>query len=394
MGIFKYTQLNPVIFGAGAIGCVGEELAKLGCKKLLFICDPNVVTCGGTVKAEASLKEHNIDFTYWTEVIPDAPSTLINRCAEFGIKEGCDAVLGIGGGAGLDLAKGAALLIDLGETSIEKYLPPPPPTMQPEKVPILLAPTTSGSGSEGTMVSVITDDTTGQKQAVFIHATIGIVDPELTLTCPPSVTAAAGFDVMAHCVESITNKNRNPHSELLALSALRRVRDNLIECYHNGMNLEARSEMALASNWAGLAFVDTDIHMGHATCDALSATCHSPHGVECAWVTPELLKMMADAVPAEILKIADAMRVELTGNETNLEVATKIGDVIHEMMRECKIKTIAEYGVTRDQVVSDNCAKLLIDARHLWPKNPVYADRELTVEEAKAFFANIWDNYQ
>ena len=392
MGIFKYTQLNPVIFGNGAIGCVGEELAKLGCKKLLFVCGPNVTKAGNTKKAEESLKANGIDFIYWNEVVPDAPSGLINRAAEFGLKEGCDAVLGIGGGSCMDLAKAVALLIDLKETKIEKYLPPPPPTMQPEKVPILLAPTTSGSGSEGTMVSVITDETTGQKQAIFIHATIGIIDPELTLTCPPSVTAQAGFDVMAHCIESITGTFRNPHSEVLALSALRRVRDNLVECYNNGSNLEARAEMALASNWAGLAFVDTDIQLGHATCDALSATCHTPHGIECSWVTPELLKLMADTVPAEILKVADAMRVELTGKESNLEVAEKIGDVIHEMMHACNVKTLAGYGATKEQVLSG--APLIVAARHLWPKCPVYADRDITVEEATQFLNNIWEGYK
>ena len=391
-GIFKYTQLNPVIFGNGAIGCVGEELAKLGCKKLLFVCGPNVTKAGGTVKAEASLKAHGIDFLYWNEVKPDAPSGLINKAAEFAIKEGCDSVLGIGGGSCMDLAKAVALLLDLKETKIEKYLPPPPPTMQPEKVPIFLAPTTSGSGSEGTMVSVITDETTGQKQAIFIHATIGIIDPELTLTCPPSVTAQAGFDVMAHCIESITARDRNPHSELLALSALRRVRDNLVECFEHGDNLVARGEMALASNWAGLAFVDTDIQLGHATCDSISATCHTPHGIECAWVTPELLKIMADYVPEEIKKIADAMRVELTGKETNLEVALKIGDVIHQMMRACKVKSLKEYGATRQQVVDG--APLVVAARHLWPKCPVYVDKELTVEDAAKFLGDIYDNYQ
>ena len=391
-GIFKYTQLNPVIFGNGAIGCVGEELTKLGCKKLLFVCGPNVTKAGGTVKAEESLKAHGIDFLYWNEVKPDAPSGLINKAAEFAIKEGCDSVLGIGGGSCMDLAKAVALLLDLKETKIEKYLPPPPPTMQPEKVPIFLAPTTSGSGSEGTMVSVITDETTGQKQAIFIHATIGIIDPELTLTCPPSVTAQAGFDVMAHCIESITARDRNPHSELLALSALRRVRDNLVECFEHGDNLAARSEMALASNWAGLTFVDTDIQLGHATCDSISATCHTPHGIECAWVTPELLKLMADYVPEEIKKIADAMRVELTGKETNLEVAVKIGQVIRQMMRACKVKSLKDYGATRQQVVDG--APLVVAARHLWPKCPVYVDKELTVEDAAKFLGDIYDNYQ
>jgi len=112
MGIFKYTQLNPVIFGNGAIGCVGDELEKAGCKKLLFVCGPNVTKAGGTIKAEQSLKEKGINFVYWNEVEPDAPSKLINKAAEFAINEGCDAVLGIGGGSCMDLAKGIALLLD------------------------------------------------------------------------------------------------------------------------------------------------------------------------------------------------------------------------------------------------------------------------------------------
>lgn len=386
MSIFKYTQLNPVIFGAGSIGCVGEELKKLECKKLLFVCGPNVTKAGNTKKAEESLKANNIDFVYWHEVKPDAPSKLINQAAEFGIKEGCDAVLGIGGGSCMDLAKGIALLLDKKETRIEEYLPPIPLTIQP-KVPVLLAPTTAGSGSEGTMVSVITHEELGLKRALFIHATIGIVDPELTLTCPPSVTAQAGFDVMGHCIEAITAVGRNPHSEVLALSALRRVRDNLEEAYKNGSNIEARSEMALASNWAGLAFVNTDIHLGHCTCDAISATCHTPHGIEVGWVEPELLKLMADYVPREIKLIADAMRVELDGKETNLQVAEKIADVIHQMLRNCDVKSLKGYGKDRETVVSG--AQLIMDS-HLWRNCPAPMD----LEKAKKFLGDIYDNYQ
>ncbi len=389
--IFKYTQLNPIIFGPDSIACVGEELANSGCKKLMLICGKNVTGSGNLAKAEESLKAHGVDYVYWNEIEPDAPSSLINRAAAYGIEQGCDAVLGIGGGSCMDLAKAVALLIDKKETRIEEYLPPVPPTIQPN-IPIILAPTTSGSGSEGTMVSVITHEELGQKRAIFIHATLGIIDPVLTVTCPPSVTAQAGFDVMAHCIESITGRDRNPHSEVLALSALRRVRDNLVECCKNGTNLEARTEMALASNWAGLAFVDTDIQLGHATCDALSATCHTPHGIECAWVTPELLKVMADDVPCEIKKIAEAMRVELTGDETNLQVAEKIGLVIREMMRECNVKSLKDYGVSREQAVSG--AALLVEFRHLWPKCPTFADKEMTVEFTTKFLGDIYDNYQ
>lgn len=389
--IYRYSQLNPIIFGPGSIACVGEELTKLGCKKLMLVCGPNVTKSGALVKCEESLKAAGIGYAYWNEVAPDAPSTLINKAAKYAIEEECDSVLAVGGGSCMDLAKGIAILLDKKETEIEKYMPGPPMTIQPN-IPIILAPTTSGSGSEGTQVSVITHDALGQKRAIFTHATLGIIDPVLTLTCPPSVTAQAGFDVLAHCVESITSRDRNPHSEVLALSALRRVRDNLVECYKNGSNLEARTEMALASNWAGLAFVDTDVHLGHITCDALSATCHTPHGIECAWTTPVLLKLMADYVPEEIKKIAEAMRVELTGTETNLEVAEKIGDVIHAMMKDCEVKSLAGYGKTREDAVAG--ANVIVEGPHLWGKCPVYVDKPLTMEDAEKLLGDIYDSYQ
>ncbi|MBO7739099.1 MAG: iron-containing alcohol dehydrogenase [Oscillospiraceae bacterium] len=389
--IYRYSQLNPIIFGPGSIACVGEELTKLGCKKLMLVCGPNVTKSGALVKCEESLKAAGIGYAYWNEVAPDAPSTLINKAAKYAIEEECDSVLAVGGGSCMDLAKGIAILLDKKETEIEKYMPGPPMTIQPN-IPIILAPTTSGSGSEGTQVSVITYDALGQKRAIFTHATLGIIDPVLTLTCPPSVTAQAGFDVLAHCVESITSRDRNPHSEVLALSALRRVRDNLVECYKNGSNLEARTEMALASNWAGLAFVDTDVHLGHITCDALSATCHTPHGIECGWTTPVLLKLMADYVPEEIKKIAEAMRVELTGTETNLEVAEKIGAVIHAMMRECEVKSLAGYGKTREDAIAG--ANVIVEGPHLWSKCPVYVEKPLTLEDAEKLLGDIYDSYQ
>jgi 1,3-propanediol dehydrogenase len=384
--IFRYSQLNPVIFGPDSIACVGEELKKVSCKKLLIVCGPNVTAAGHTKKAEESLKAAGIEYVFYNKVEPDAPSGNINDGARFAIAQGCDAVMGIGGGSCMDLAKGIALLLDKKEVKIEKYLPPIPLTIPPN-LPIILVPTTSGTGSEGTMVSVITHEELGIKRALFVHATLGIIDPVLTLTCPKSVTAQAGFDVLAHCVESITAVNRNPHSELLALAALRRVRDNLEECYHNGSNLEARSEMSLASNWAGLAFVDTDIHLGHCTCDSISATCHTPHGIECGWVTPELIKLMADYVPREIKLIAEAMRVPLTGNESNIEVANKVADEIHRMLRSCEVKSLKDYGKDRETVVGG--AQLIMDS-HLWHNCPAPID----LEKAKKFLGDIYDNYQ
>ena len=207
--IFRYSQLNPVIFGPDSIACVGEELKKVSCKKLLIVCGPNVTAAGHTKKAEESLKAAGIEYVFYNKVEPDAPSGNINDGARFAIAQGCDAVMGIGGGSCMDLAKGIALLLDKKEDKIEKYLPPIPLTIQPN-LPIILVPTTSGSGSEGTMVSVITHEELGIKRALFVHATLGIIDPVLTLTCPKSVTAQAGFDVLAHCVESITAVNRNP----------------------------------------------------------------------------------------------------------------------------------------------------------------------------------------
>ena len=218
---YKYHQSAPVIFGGGVIAQLGAEVANLGCKKVICVYDSGVLAAGIATKAEASLRAVGVEYVVFDKVTSDPKDELVNECGALAREENVDGVVAIGGGSSMDCAKAAALLIGL-EPPIQNYLVDPPIFLE-STVPVVLVPTTSGTGSEVTEVAVITSTKDHTKPAVFTRATLAIVDPELTLTVPKHVTAYTGCDALTHAMESITAKGRNPHSELLAVALTSRL---------------------------------------------------------------------------------------------------------------------------------------------------------------------------
>jgi alcohol dehydrogenase class IV len=279
--IFQYNQLVPVIFGAGAISQLGEQVKALGCKKVMCVYDGGVKAAGIGSKAESSLKAAGVDFVVFDKISADPPSAIIDEASALARAEKVDGLVGVGGGSSMDSSKAIALMTDR-PGSIRDYLQGPPLSLK-SSLPIVLVPTTSGTGSECTQVCVITHEEQNAKLAVFVRSSLAIVDPELVKTLPPSGTASTGLDAFAHAAESVTCKNWNPRSELLALTAIAKIKKYLPVACKDGSDMEARTEMCLASNWAGIAFADTDVHVGHCVADSFSVGFHTPHGLNCAW---------------------------------------------------------------------------------------------------------------
>ena len=263
-----------------------------------------------------------------------------------------------------------------------------PPTCLSTQVPIILVPTTAGTGSEVTAVCVISNLAANEKLGLFLKGRVtAILDPELTLTVPPSVTANTGLDAFCHAVESITAKNRNPRSEVLALDAIRRIVRSLPAACRDGSDLEARTDLALASNFAGIAFADADNHFGHSLADALSATFHTPHGLNCAWGDPELILLIAPAVPDKIRLIGEAMGLTFTGSEAPTQLGAEVAQAVRSLMRTCGIKSPREMGFTREQVLSGAPLAFESGLRFNCPA-------DITPEMAQSAMAGIYDHYQ
>jgi alcohol dehydrogenase class IV len=284
----RFTLLLPekITFGAGSVGTTGGEVKGLGAKSAL------IVTSRGMMKREAlkkladSLEGHGISYKFFSEVDPEPPMDNVSRCIESA--KGCDAVVGLGGGSVIDVAKKAAA--DLGLRKI-------------------MLPTTAGTGSEVTHESVLKVE--GHKKAIVdekLTPDIAIVDPDIMKTMPPRLAASSGIDALAHAVECYDSKRSHTLVKTLAFRAYEIIRDNLGKA--TGGDEKAMENMALGSLMAGMAFGNSGTTLAHALSYPLSNE-GIPHGEAVAMVLPDALEFNRfDAgVIAEVRKIIKEQKI-------------------------------------------------------------------------------------
>ena len=382
---FDFKIPAPIICGAGSISVLGEKVKELGCKKVLIVCEKPIEDAGIIAKATKSLDASEVAYAIYNGVVADPHDGIVDEAGEMAKKEGCDGVVGIGGGSSLDAAKAATILLE-NPGPAAQYICAVPMFIN-TKTPLVLVPTTSGTGSECTPVAVISRPDMNAKWSVFVNSSLAIVDAELTLSVPKSVTATTGLDALAHSMEGMTTVLWNPHSELFALAAIEKIVKYLPICCDDPGNVEARSEMALASNFAGLAFTSPLVHVGHAIADALSVHLHTPHGYNCALALPEAVCLAATAAPDRVAKIAKAMGITLSGKESGEEIGKKVADAVRALMKKVGIKSLKESGVDRDKVmtfVPDVVSSFLSTLCLVKIDEPL----------AEKLLAAVYDNYQ
>ncbi|MDR3209307.1 MAG: iron-containing alcohol dehydrogenase, partial [Oscillospiraceae bacterium] len=283
----EFSQPAPIIFGRGAIAALGQRVKSLGCKKVLCIYDRGVEDAGISARVTAELANAGVDYVTYNRVVSDPPDSVVDEAGALALREGADCLVGIGGGSSMDTAKAAAIYLhDPGP--VRRYILAAPPTVD-TRTPVILVPTTAGTGSECTTVAIISLPDLNVKWSAFVNTTLAIVDPELTVTLPRYETVNTGLDALAHAAEAMTVRAWNYHSDLFGEAAIRKIRRNLYTAWSEPENMAARSEMSLAANWAGLAFNNPITHVGHASADAFSCRVHTPHGLGCALALPETL---------------------------------------------------------------------------------------------------------
>nr|WP_092072120.1 iron-containing alcohol dehydrogenase [Dendrosporobacter quercicolus]NSL48664.1 iron-containing alcohol dehydrogenase [Dendrosporobacter quercicolus DSM 1736]SDM36927.1 Alcohol dehydrogenase, class IV [Dendrosporobacter quercicolus] len=379
----RYVQTCPIIYGAGTVSLLGEEVKKLGCSKVLLVSDNIVAGLQIYEKCKNSLLKAGLDFVEFTEIIPDPPDYIINRGGELARTEKIDGIIAIGGGSPMDAAKGMNVLINNPGT-VNQYFGNP---FYVPGVPVVMVVTTAGTGSESTSVGVITDTENNVKNSVICNAALGILDPEATVTAPPELTAYTGLDTLAHAAEAITAKIPNPKSELLASEAIKKVVANLQLAIVDGQNIAARGELLLASNFAGLAFNDALVHLGHAIAHAVGAKFHITHGIVCALALPEVMKYAADINRWKVKIVGDAMGIRFSGQESSQEVGELVAQGIREFAKQFNIKSFAALGIAREELLAVTPLVFNDACYNFVPK-------ELTNAEVKGILGNIYDNYK
>jgi alcohol dehydrogenase class IV len=385
MNSFTFQVPSNIIFEPGASKKVAGLAVEFGAKRILLITDKGVRNAGLTQGAEGAMRAAGCDLTVFDEVMADPPSEVIEQAVSLCRKERIDLVLSIGGGSALDTAKLVAYLAKSGDRLADIYgvgLAKGP------RLPLLLAPTTAGTGSEVTPIAIVTTPTTEKKGVVSpkLLPDWAILDPELTVGLPPHVTAATGIDAMVHAIEAYTSRHKkNPMSDQLARQALALLSQNIREVCVNGQNLEARSQMLLGSMLAGMAFANAPVAAVHALAYPVGALFHVPHGLSNALVLMGVLRFnlpAAETLYAELAPIVDPDAANLSVEEA----ARRFVDRLAAICRDCKVPgSLAEVGIREADL--PRLAEDAMRQTRLLVNNP----REVTYEDAYAIYSDALD---
>lgn len=270
-----------VIAGNAALEHIPFELATLGAKRPLIITDKGVRANGLLSPIEAAFSTTDTVIAHvFDDVPPDSSLEVVRLAAEAYRTNKCDAIIAVGGGSVIDTSKATNILVSEGGDDLLQYvgahnLPKP-------LKPFFVIPTTSGTGSEVTMVAVVSDTQKNVKLAftsAYLMPHAAILDPRMPLTLPPHLTAMTGMDALTHCVEAYTCLAANPLSDAYASAGIKKISENLFNVLENPNDQQGRLELAQASTMAGIAFSNSMVGLVHSLGHALGAVAHLPHGL-------------------------------------------------------------------------------------------------------------------
>ena len=292
-----------VIFGPGKLDTIGTHVKAYGKKALIVTTGPFFRENGLVGRIESYLQEAGVDSAFFCDASPNPHSNEAQQGAAFAKENGCDVIIGLGGGSAIDAAKCIAVAVAQG--------PDIWPYWMGEKeiyaaLPIIAVTTTSGTGSHISPYSVITNPDTNEKPGAgspLLYAKVAIVDPELTLSLPSKLTAATGFDVLAHAIEAYTSKSSTPFSEMYCEKSIKLVGKYIRKTITDGSDLEARAMMALADTLSGYSIAIAVISMCHAMSHVVGGVSNTVHGETLAAMTPSTIRHSMGKSPEKYKKI-------------------------------------------------------------------------------------------
>ncbi len=369
-----------VIVGDNACSHVGKEAKRIGGKKALVVTDRNLTGTGFLLRIQPLLRSEEIPYEIFDQVITEPTVDYVEKGLGVYRKEGCDFIIGLGGGSPIDTAKAIAVMAT-NSRSIQDYMgldkiPHP-------GVPLIAIPTTAGTGSEASIFSIITDTRRNVKMLIgspFLLPRVALVDPLLSVSCPPELTAATGIDALTHAIEAYTSLKTQPMSDVFALSAIKFLSGNLRQAWANGANLEARALTMLGSFQAGVAFSNSSVALVHGMARPMGAYFHIPHGLSNAVLLAPVVEFSIIGNPRKYADIARVMGERIEGL-TVIEGARRALNAVREIIRDMKIPPLSALGVTKGELekVVDRMAADAI-ASGSPNNNPRKASREEIIE--------------
>ncbi len=374
-------QTTPsVISGPGTTEQIGPRMAERGCRKVAFVTDQTILDLGLADTALSGLKAAGLEVWIFADVVADPPQDMILNAVEQAKTFGVDGVVSVGGGSSLDTAKLIAVLVN-SEQSIEDIYGIG--LVKGGRLPLILSPTTAGTGSEVTPISIVTTPTHEKKGVVApqLLPDCAILDATLTTGLPAAVTAATGIDAMVHAIEAFTSKRlKNVVSDCLARQALTLLGGNIKTACTRPDDFDARGDMLLGSMLAGMAFANAPVAAVHALAYPLGGHFHVPHGLSNALVLPYVLEFNMDAASDMYDELAPLIFPSLA-NLGTAERATAMIEEFKTLGPSLGMQSrLSEVGVSQSHLPL--LAKDAMKQERLLVNNP----REMTYDAALAIY--------
>ena len=381
--LFEFYCPVKVISGALALSSLPYEMTQAGVSKAMLVTDAGVKGAGLIQVVENVFEGSDCSIgCIFDQTPPDSSALVVNQVARLFKENGCDCFVVAGGGSCIDTAKGANIVISEDTDDLMKFRGADRLT-KPMR-PLFVAPTTAGTGSEVTLVAVINNTEAGIKMAFTsprLCPTAAFIDPRMTLTCPPKITAATGMDALTHAIEAFYCLQKNPISDAFSVSAIRLVMDNLETCVKNGKDEQARLNMANAALIAGMAFSNSMVGIVHALAHSVGGVCHVPHGVANAILLPFGMENNLDMRAGQIAELAPHLcgsAVSGTASERAQAAIDAVRALTARLKDLCGLPTrLSEAGVAEDKL--EAIAKLALNDGAM-----IYNPEQVLFEDALA----------
>lgn len=333
--------------GRGAAEELGDVVAGLGLSRPLLVTDAFLVGTGAAERLTATLLRAGLSPRLFSDTVPDPTTDSLAPGLTALHDHGADSVIGFGGGSPMDSAKALALLGVRGGRMRDYKAPY---VNRGPALPVIAVPTTAGSGSEATQVTVITDSRTDEKMLCMGPAFLplaAVVDAELTMSMPPRLTADTGIDALTHAVEAYVSRKANPFTDGLALAAIATIGRHLRRAYADGSDIGAREAMMLAATQAGMAFSNSSVALVHGMSRPIGAHFHVAHGLSNAMLFPAVTAFSVHAAPGRYADCARALGAA-TATDSGETAAAKLVDALRELCHDLAVPTPRAHGIDPD----------------------------------------------
>lgn len=372
---FEFNTSKSLAIERGGANRLGQRIAQMGYQSVLLVTDPGLLATGMLNLPLQSLTDHQIKVVVFSKVEADPPESVIHEATQVAIAADVDCVIGFGGGSSMDVAKLVALIARSHESLASVY---GVNNAKGPSLPLVMVPTTAGTGSEVTPISIVTTGVGEKKGVVSPHLLpqLALLDAELTLGLPQHVTAATGIDAMVHAIEAYTSQRlKNPISDCLAKEALRLLSGSIHVVCQPGKDIDARENMLLGACLAGMAFANSPVAAVHALAYPVGARFHVPHGLSNALVLPHVMRFNMHHAEFLYAELAD---VVVPGKgQSPTEKVSHLVTYLESLSREFGLPTkLSEVGIQQSDV--EILAEDAMKQTRLLVNNP----REVTYEDA------------